>query len=438
MRTLPALLLGLCIAAPATARADETAWPTDNVRLRSRPGETARVVARAEKDEELAIVGTWGRWVKVRRGTRVGWVPRTQLDIRNVDEPAQPRKRARRSGFSGRAHADALEVTVAIDKVRGFDDPVTKKTMVLDLSRGDHATVIGRGHDGWILVEKSGVVGWIPSSAVDDGAGDFAGNPRQTPAEVEAEDGAADVLVLTGEIIEERARDATRPRVMADVVAGVGGQTFAMRQSGNGDALATASGPVTRVSANARVRVASQVWVGGGADAGMGSASLIYASADERSDPMATRDMSVDAHACVGWGHHYQVLARAGYHYGSIEIESERAEAMLVGEQIGGATVGVGGAMPLGKMRLALGIDLMPAGALRPSELSEGVMYATSVKAAWAHSTLSYPLPARLVFALAYRGGLTAADLTDGAPAPSTASRTDQSHTLTAGLGLRW
>jgi hypothetical protein len=148
--------------------------------------------------------------------------------------------------------------------------------------------------------------------------------------------------------------------------------------------------------------------------------------------------MAVDANACVGWGHRYQVLARAGYHYASLAIESERAEAMLVGEQVGGATVGFGGAMPVGKLRLALGIDVMPAGALRPTELTRGVMYATSVKAAWAHGTLSYPLPAHLAVALAYRGGLTAADLTDGAPAPSTASRTDQSHTLTAGLGLRW
>ena len=39
--------------------------------------------------------------------------------------------------------------------------------------------------------------------------------------------------------------------------------------------------------------------------------------------------MAVDANACVGWGHRYQVLARAGYHYASLAIESERAEAML-------------------------------------------------------------------------------------------------------------
>jgi len=94
--------------------------------------------------------------------------------------------------------------------------------------------------------------------------------------------------------------------------------------------------------------------------------------------------------------------------------------------------------MPIGRFRLALGLDVMPAGALRPSELPEGVMYATSVHAAWANGTLSMPLPARIVLALAYRGGLTSAALTDGAATPSTASRTDQSHTLTAGLGLRW
>jgi hypothetical protein len=459
MRALPTLLLGLCLAAPlatpGSARAEETAWPTDNVRLRARPGETARVVARAEKDEELAIVATWGRWVKVRRGERVGWVPRTHLDIRDVDVAQKPRKRARRSGFSGKPHADALEVTIAIEKVRGFDDPVAKTSMVLDLKRGDRATVIGRGHEGWILVERAGVVGWIPSSAVEDGAGDFAGDPRRTVAERTAatldgasdgddgddgEDRAADVIVLAGDVIESPERAAGPiPRVSASVVAGVGAQSFAMRQTGAGEALATATGPSSLVSASARVRVTRQLWVGGDTDAGMGTASLVYADAAARSDPMATRDMAVDARACVGWGHAWQVQARAGYHYASLQIESERGEAMLVGEKLGGATVGLGGAMPVGtKLRLALGIDVMPAGALRPTELVEGSMYATSVRAAWAHSTLSYSLPARILFALAYRGGMTSADLTDGAAAPSTASRTDQSHTLTAGLGLRW
>ena len=447
MRTLPALLLGLCVTVPAVASAEESAWPTDTVRLRARPGETARVVARADKDEELAIVASWGRWVKVRRGDRVGWVPRTQLDIREIErgvEPGgagnKPRKRSKRSGFSGKAVADALEVTIAIDKVRGFDDPAAKQRMVLDLSRGDRATVIGRGHDGWILVERAGVVGWIPSSAVADG-------PPEARPEVasvdEGDDRAPDVVILAGELTESSPAGAARadvpPRLAADVVAGVGAQTFAMRQTGNGDALATASGPASTVSASARVRVAGGLWVGADTDAGMGTASLVYhASEAEPSAPMATRDLTVDARACVGWGHRYQVQAHAGYHYASLAIESEREEAMLVGETVGGATVGLGGALPVGRMRLALGLDVMPAGAMRPTELPEGVMYATSVKAAWAHSTLSVPLPARLVFALAYRGGLMAADLTDGAAAPSTASRTDQSHTLTAGLGLRW
>ncbi len=446
MRTFATILLGLCATSPAVASADEAAWPTDTVRLRARPGETARVVARADKDEELSIVSSWGRWVKVRRGDRVGWVPRSQLDIREVDhevEKPKPRKRSKRSGFSGKQVGDALEVTIAIDQVRGFDDPVTKRKLVLDLSRGDRATVIGRGHEGWMLVEQAGVVGWIPASAVEDGTS-FVADPRvpaAAPAAAAAdEDRAPDVIILTGEVIESTAaRDAAPPRISAGVVAGVGAQTFAMRQTGTGEALATASGPLSMVSASARVRVAGDVWVGADTDVGMGTASLVYhASAAEPSDPMATRDLTVDARAGVGWGHRYQVLARAGYHYASLAVESERDEAMLVGETVGGATVGLGGALPVGRMRLALGVEVMPAGAMRPSELPDGVMYATSVKAAWAHSTLSLPLPARLVFALAYRGGLTAAELTDGASAPSTARRTDQSHTLTAGLGRRW
>jgi uncharacterized protein YgiM (DUF1202 family) len=438
MRLLATLLLGLCVAAPAAAspRDDEdvvskTVWATDPIRLRARPGETGRVIARANKNDELHVIAQWGRWVKVRHGANAGWVPRTQVATREADKP---RKRDHRSGFSGKPRADALEVTVAIDNVRGFDDPETKSKLVLELKRGDKATVIGHGHDGWILVEQSGTVGWIPSSAVADG-GEFAGDPRRSPSELEAER-AADVVIITS---EEREEAGPPPRVVAAVVAGVGGQTFAMRQSGTGAALATASGPASMVSAHAHVRVAGKIWVGGDTDAAMGTASLLYAAdAGELSAPMSTRGTAVDAHASVGWGHEWQVLARAGYHYASLDVESERGESMLVGEKLGGPTVGVGGAMPLGRFRLALGLDVMPAGALRPSELPEGVMYATSVHAAWANGTLSMPLPARIVLALAYRGGLTSAALTDGAATPSTASRTDQSHTLTAGLGLRW
>lgn len=427
-----ACLLLAVPAAAAHAEADAEVTATRDLRLRARPGETATVVGRADKGDQLTVLDTWGRWLRVRAGRRVGWVTRSQVAARDVD--AAPRQRDRRAGFSGKPRGDALQVTVAIDRVSGFDDPRTKATCVLDLTRGDTVTVIGRGHDGWMLVEQDGgAIGWIPAAAVTD-AGRFAGDPRGDAPRIEVVDVAAPPPparpVATG---------VAPGRVRATVIGSAGGQTFAMRQTGGGDALATASGPSAALAADARMRVAADLWLGAAADAELGSASLIYATADERSAPMATRGLALDARAAVGWGHTWHVAARAGYHYASLAITSERAEAMLVGEQVGGVTVGVAGALPLGRrLALAAAVDVMPAGAQRPAELPPGLLYATSARAAWARTTLTMQLPARIVVALAYRGGVASAALTDGAETPSTATRTDQSHTVTAGLGLGW
>jgi hypothetical protein len=48
-------------------------------------------------------------------------------------------------------------------------------------------------------------------------------------------------------------------------------------------------------------------------------------------------------------------------------------------------------------------------------------------------------LPAHLVAALSYKFGAISTDLTDGAAMmPKTATRTDLSHVVTAGVGVAW
>lgn len=461
MRALTlAFAASLVAAAAGAAAADAPAavWTTQEVRLRARPGETAAVVARAERGEQMAVVDEWGRWLRVRHGRRVGWLTRAEVEVRaGGAEP--PRPRARRGGFSGKAVEDALQVTVEADRVRGFDDPRTKATCVLDLSRGDTVTVIGRGHDGWILVEHAtGVVGWIPAAAVTDG-GQFAGDPRRAkgmPA-TSRDDGDVRITTERGDDGDDaaaarapratatapaaagRARRADRRRIVGTVAGAAGAQTFAMRQTGAGESMAIARGPAAAVAASAHVRLAGDLWLAAGTDAELGTGDLVYYTAAEQSAPMATRGLAVDAGASLAWGRTWQVAARAGYHYASLAVESDRAEPMLIGEQVAGLTVGVGGALPLGRRAaLAAAVDVMPAGAQRPAELPAGVLYATGMRGAWARASVAVRLPARLVGIVAYRGGVATANLTDGAATPTTATRTDQSHAVTAGLGLSW
>ncbi len=426
------VFLGISICGAAAASADTRVVASKELRLRARPGETAAVVARADRGEQLTVVDEWGRWLRVRHGKRVGWVTRTQVEAQAA---VAPRKRPQRGGFSGKPVADALHVTIEADEVRGFDDPRTKATCVMELSRGDAVTVIGKGHDGWMLVEAEGVVGWIPDVATQPAAA------RAVAVEAEPRITVEDELPIAAPPLDVPApRVAARGgRLVGTVVGGAGAQTFAMRQTGASESMAIASGPATAIAASGRMRVRGDLWVGAAADAELGTATLTYYTADEQSAPMATRAMAIDARVAAAYGRTWQVAARAGYHYATLAVESERAEPMLLGESTAGVTVGLGGALPIGeKLQVSATVDVMPAGVQVPAELPPGVLYATATQAAWARATVAYRLPAHLVAAVSYRGGMARTELTDGASIPTLADRTDQSHALTAGLGLRW
>lgn len=432
-----AMIVSLIIASAAPVLADDhdVVFAKNQAQLHKRPGEAAPVVGHADEGDELEVVGDQGRWLRVRNGKQVGWLTRTEVA---TSKPAEPRKRPGRSGFSGKRITDAVKVTVEIDHVRGFDDPRTKARNVLDLARGDVVTVIGRGHHGWILVEQDqGAVGWIPASVVND-AGKFVGDPRRAPAELlGVQAPAATIAPRPVELVEP---GSAGPWLTGALVATAGAQTFQMRQSGDGRGTAVATGELASLTARAQLRIAGELQVGLGATAELGTAALTYDGSAGPSASMATRELAVDAHAELGWERIPYLAARGGVHYATFSVEPDRAEAMLIGERIAGATVGLGGTLPIGRrLSLSASADVMPVGAQRLSRLPAGTLHATTVRGAWAAGTLTMPLPAHLVAALSYRFGVMTARLTDDdGSTPDRASRTDQSHVVTAGLGVAW
>jgi hypothetical protein len=398
------LALAIAMAAAAPARAE-----------RLRPGDRAKIRLTHERP-------------------RVGWVARSGIEAQH--------DRTRRSGFSGKHREDAVKVKIEIDRVRGFDDPRTKTTCTIELAKGDEVIVIGRGHEGWILVETAaGDIGWIPASVVAD-AGRFAGDPRREPGAAAAAVAAAAAATADADAemagpSPERGRTAAAAaaaaaappaRLDAHLVATAGAETFALRQA---DAMAIASGPLGAVAASARVHVASQAWLGVAGNAAFSSGELTYYDTTAQSQPMATRDTVIDASAEVGWGRAWSIAARGGYHHAALEVESERTEPMLVGERVRGATVGLGGTAPIGRrFAVAAAIDVMPAGAHAPADA--GVAAAASVRGAWARGTVTARVTGHLLAALAYRGGALDFAMADGT------KRSDQSHAVTAGLGVTW
>jgi hypothetical protein len=432
----------VALSGPAAANVHEVVFAVNKVQLHARPGEASAVVGHADEGEELEVVGNVGRWVRVRNGKQVGWVTRTEVA---ESKPADPRNRTQRSGFSGKSVADAVKVKVEIDKVRGYDDPRSKTKSVFELVRGDLVTVIGRGHEGWLLVQQDdGAIGWIPAPAVTD-AGAFEGDPRRTPAEIAKARAASapaksDAAVATRE--SKTAGSSSTPWLSGAALASAGAQSFRMAQSGQGDVSAIASGAIAVIAARAQARVLESIWVGVATDVEIGTAGLTYygAAGEQPSTSLSTRELVIDGYAEVGWGGLPYVAVRGGVHYATLTVKSDRDEPMLIGERIGGATAGVAGALqlPLGRLCLSGAVDVMPAGAQKLARLPAGTLHATSVKGLWAHSTLAMPLPMHLMVAVSYRFGLLSADLTDDGATPKTATRTDQSHLFAAGVGLAW
>ena len=438
----------LALGAPASADERDVVFAAGKLQIHVRPGEAAPIVGHAEEGDELEVIGDQGRWLRVRSGKQVGWVTRTEV---SEAKPAEPRTRVQKTGFSGKPVTDALKVKVLADRVRGFDDPATKSKAVLDLAKGETVTVIGRGHDGWILVEQdSGNVGWIPASVVTDG-GKFAGDPRQAPnatAKVATAPAAGAGTSASASTSTATSTSSSRPvevspakRLLSvGLLATAGAQTFKMEQTGEGAATATASGPFAVIGARGQLTVRGSIWVGVTTMAELGTANMVYEGATETSKPMSTREFALDAYGEVGWGGLRHIALRGGVHYATMSVESERTEPMLLGERIAGATVGLEGAVPLyRRLVLSASVDVMPAGAQRLNKLPAGTLYASTVQQAWARASLSLPLPLHLIGAVCYRFGALSADLSDGAAMmPKTASRTDQSHVITAGVGMTW
>jgi hypothetical protein len=486
-RTTLSLACLLVATAASTAHADGSpqVWAKRDTQLHSRPGEASSSIGKVQSGERLVVIGSQGRWLRVRHRQRTGWVTRTQVEERG-DRAARKRRNA--TGFSGKQREDALKVVVDIDKVRAFDDPRTKAKEVLDLKRGDQLVVLGRGHEGWILVELDGAgVGWIPESAVTDG-GRFTGDPRRAPSETGAESkaeparvakadkaekadkadkadtkaddddeadeadeaDAAPVRVATVEEVTEDRPAPTKASATATAARPVGGSkiavsggiglgldTYGMRQSGFEDALATSYSPAVAVAVDGHYRITDTIWVGAAIDAEMSSGTITFTTATEEVAGIAAQHMSVNGRAEVTYAPSWRVAGRLGWHYGSLAVESDRDDAILLGETFAGPTVGLGGGLPIGRRFAVMGaVDVAPFLTQAPSEQPDGFLYGTSMQAAWASLMGTMQLPWRLTGALAYRAGLTSLDLTDGAA--TNASRTDQTHTITAGVRLAW
>ncbi len=69
----------LCVLASLAANAAAERRTTEAVTLRKKPGEKEAAVANVPANTEVTVLGTEGRWLRVRAGANEGYVARTQI-----------------------------------------------------------------------------------------------------------------------------------------------------------------------------------------------------------------------------------------------------------------------------------------------------------------------------------------------------------------------
>ena len=114
----------LCVVASLAANAAAERRTTEAVTLRKKPGEKEAAVANVPANTEVTVLGTEGRWLRVRVGTSEGYVARTQVtDDTPAPEPANAWS-AHPPDVLGKRAATVASTTVVTEYTRAAPQPL--------------------------------------------------------------------------------------------------------------------------------------------------------------------------------------------------------------------------------------------------------------------------------------------------------------------------
>ncbi len=475
------LLLGIWNASTANA---ETVRTSKTARVMKRPGERSSVVTRVDPGTEMKVLDRTGRWVKVRVDGRTGWVTRTSLAApdRQARTVSKTRRRAfvdgrstRRGGIAGapedRVGADAIEEEEIIEEDEaprrararraddevailedeelddgGFEDeieedraepakrvvmvtaakselrsrPSKKSRRVMRVKEGEELFFVRESESGnWMLVEDSGgEAGWIRSSEVGNSGFNY-------PASTKFANARLGYASLSSEFRSNGAGElANYDTSAAAASVGIGGEY------------------IYRYSPTYLIRVDGS-YLGARSSPG-----IRFTNAAGMSSDIAFISHEVAAGAALGYNFQNErgiaAYARAGYHYGKLDISdgSDIAvnTAYLPSEILSGITVGALVDVPrlTNKIGARIGLDLLyPNGKLQQTQgLEDGT--SSDVTAAWGTALLVYQWKPAWDITGGYRYGYSKVDFEGASMRPHAATEADRknvSHTLSLGVG---
>ncbi|MEO8553881.1 MAG: SH3 domain-containing protein, partial [Kofleriaceae bacterium] len=128
MRVL-GLFVVLALAATGTASAEKVK-ANQETRVLNHPGEQGKLVVKVKEGQSMTLIGTEGRWLKVRVQGRTGWVPRSKVEMADPDEIARNTRRRPfvdgRSTHRGFGTSEAPDDRIGADAVGNGDEDEKK------------------------------------------------------------------------------------------------------------------------------------------------------------------------------------------------------------------------------------------------------------------------------------------------------------------------
>jgi N-acetylmuramoyl-L-alanine amidase len=142
---------------------------TAQLRVRSGPGTSFRVVGFLNKGHEVSVLDQNENWYKITSSFGDGWVAREFLDIKTVKQESKPDPSAKNNTSTGIVTGDTLNVR----KQAATSSPVIGK-----LTKGTIVTIYSKQND-WLEVNFSNMKGWVSAKFIDSQTGSTKDTPKK-------------------------------------------------------------------------------------------------------------------------------------------------------------------------------------------------------------------------------------------------------------------
>ncbi|MCL6573399.1 MAG: SH3 domain-containing protein [Bacillus sp. (in: Bacteria)] len=186
---------------------------TAQLRVRSGPGTSFRVVGSLNKGQEVTILDQNENWYKTTSIFGEGWIAREFLDIQTGKQESTPSPSTANKTSTGIVTGDTLNVR---------KQPTTSSIVIGKLSKGASVKIISKQNNWFEISFSNNLTGWVSSEFIDSQTGSTKGTPREESSDI--------IGTITAGSLNVRSKSSLNSNIIGTVV---NGQSFTILEEYN-------------------------------------------------------------------------------------------------------------------------------------------------------------------------------------------------------------